>query len=197
MKESEKNNPEAMEAHHRVKNSFQNIISYINILLGANDALSKKDVQKVVNYIHSLSSIHNVLFDQIKWNESAAVVQIDRVLHDLVENQAAGDAVEYRSDGRMFVTPRRAATLSLVVNELVSNALKHGSGDTLVLLETTSPGLAKITVTNRVASANGAATPLSGLRLAGLLVKSDLHSELLTATHAAQFAASCTFRLLS
>ena len=116
------------EMHHRVKNSLQIVASILNLQTRqCPDPATQKILQENVARVLSIAAIHDILtqtetgFDQID-----SLVLLDRLRQNLqlfiphgkhVRIDVLGDAKPLESDV--------ASSVSLVVNELVTNALKH------------------------------------------------------------------------
>jgi len=169
-----------VETNHRVKNHLQKIISLLNYQARQRSGiLNQDDVKAIVSHIHGLASLHDVLSDEVKSDGDGTSVDAAEVLGRVI------DALASAQDGRIVrtelescrVTPRQASSLSVILNELVSNALKHGSGEILVGLRC-KDGKAVLTVQNE-----GSAFPTqaeldksdrTGLVLVKMLCQSDL-----------------------
>jgi PAS domain S-box-containing protein len=117
------------EIHHRVKNNLQIISSLLNLQSGSiNDALTRSKFQDSQNRIRSMALIHERLYR----SNDLASIDFAIYLQDL-----AGSLVQtYRRQAQSVVLKVEAEPLlldidtaipiGLIVNELVSNALKHG-----------------------------------------------------------------------
>ncbi|PHR49799.1 MAG: hypothetical protein COA32_01305 [Fluviicola sp.] len=115
------------EIHHRVKNNLQVIISLLRI---QSNELKKPDLKKsfdeAINRIMAMSLIHKKMYEK----ESLVNIDIMDYLTTLVEdlvvtNTTKNDVVyEVKADieriGSKTIVP-----LALIINELVSNSLKH------------------------------------------------------------------------
>lgn len=107
------------EGHHRAKNILQSIISYLNILVSGRDSLAKSEVDRVIRYVHVLASIHDVLHDQLMERNRLDVVRLDRVIQTLLSRYALGHNVAWNEIPAIVVRSARAASLSLLINEIV------------------------------------------------------------------------------
>ena len=116
------------EIHHRVKNNLQIISSLLNL-----QAESIKDdrvleiFQESQNRIQSMALIHEKLYQ----SEDLATVNFADYIHELVTNlwysyQVNLDAVTFTTNiEQVVLNIDKAIPCGLIVNELVSNALKH------------------------------------------------------------------------
>lgn len=120
------------EVHHRVKNNLQVIHSLLDL-----QALKSKDRELVgmlrdsQNRIRSMSLIHQTLYQ----SQNFAKVDFQRFLDELLPRltEAYGSSasqVRIRVEAHEVSLPiNEAIPCGLIVNELVSNALKHGFAD--------------------------------------------------------------------
>jgi PAS domain S-box-containing protein len=120
------------EVHHRVKNNLQVIHSLLDL-----QALKSKDRELVgmlrdsQNRIRSMSLIHQTLYQ----SQNFARVDFQRFLDELLPRltEAYGSSaslVDIQIEAHEVSLPiNEAIPCGLIVNELVSNALKHGFAD--------------------------------------------------------------------
>ena len=120
------------ETHHRVKNNLQ----IISALVEAHAASEKhevtvSDVEKIGHHVRGLAVIHDLLTHDTKADGTVQDISARDALNRLMphlrlitEPRAIRVAVE---DIRLPI--RQSAGLSVLVNELVSNAMKHGKGE--------------------------------------------------------------------
>ncbi len=120
------------EIHHRVKNNLQIVQSMLNL-----QSLFTKDEQVIEmfkeskNRIYSMALIHEKLYQ----SESLAKIDLPEYIHSLVSNLflsygASGKAIVPRiivEDVKLSIDT--IIPCALIINELVSNALKHAFGD--------------------------------------------------------------------
>ena len=116
------------EVHHRVKNNLQ-IVSSLLKLQASN--LADPDQQTVlnesVNRIHSMSLIHEMIFSSDEFNE----IEISSYIQKLVYSIFQGFRPEHVQVSLQFeiesdvVDVETAILCGLVINEMVTNALKH------------------------------------------------------------------------
>jgi PAS domain S-box-containing protein len=117
------------EIHHRVKNNLQIISSLLNLQSGSvSDALTRGQFQDSQNRIRSMALIHERLYR----SNDLASIDFSVYLHDL-----AGSLIQtYRREAQnvtlkldaepVLLDIDTAIPIGLIVNELVSNSLKHG-----------------------------------------------------------------------
>ena len=198
-----------LEIHHRVKNSFQIVISLLNMELRNKGKLERVDVERVVSYLQGLAVIHDMLTDQAKNRDADGLVDIAALIRNIALTiSPAIDRVQLNlleDDARMI--QRVASSLAVVVTELLLNAFKYGSEESveLILSTTQEKDKRRLTIRNRLMessknnsligeSSKGSGT---GHSLINFLVKTDLGSELVIKdspkTFEAEFLIPITF----
>jgi len=116
------------EAHHRIKNNLQAITDLLSLELGAlTDPRSAQPLRESIERIGAIALVH----DFLSRDQDLERVDVHRVLERLVPMVLSSsglhpEAVELELDAAPLSLPSKQATaLALVVNELVSNAVKH------------------------------------------------------------------------
>jgi PAS domain S-box-containing protein len=132
------------ETHHRVKNNLQVICALIE-LQGQNEEepVAVSELRRLSRHVQSLAVIHDLLTREVKTNGDADHIRLQAAMQELMP-LLQGTAGERRlrftvEDTRVSIG--QATALAVLVNELVSNALKHGAGDidlSLTVLEPTA-----------------------------------------------------------
>ncbi len=163
------------EVNHRVKNSLQMVASILNLEASATkDAAARASLKAATARVNAVAAIHASLYE----DEDVSSVQIDRYLERLKEHLHAslsgeGGGVRITLDvDPIRLATDKAVTLSLAVNELVTNSFKHAfepdkegtvtislrrNGDDLITLEVADDG------TNRATDRSDIRPPSSGL----------------------------------
>ncbi|MFA4876013.1 MAG: PAS domain S-box protein [Methanoregula sp.] len=120
------------EIHHRVKNNLQIIISLTNLQMRqTEDPVAKQIMAETQNRVRAMSLVHEKLY------RSESLSRIDfadytRFLATQLTSFYAVDTRRVRLDlamDRIMIDINTAVPLGLIMNELVSNALKHGFPD--------------------------------------------------------------------
>lgn len=120
------------ETHHRVKNNLQVVSALLEMQIDETpDAIPRVVVQESLQQIKTIAVVHDLL----SRDHTPGEVDIGQVLRNLLPLLAVGlqkesGAITIRLEGHPdpIYLPTKAATgLALVVNELISNAVKHGS----------------------------------------------------------------------
>ncbi|WP_075981273.1 sensor histidine kinase [Bacillus massilinigeriensis] len=115
------------EIHHRVKNNLQTIASLLRLQMRRSQSAEVERIfRESINRIMSISIIHEVLsqdgLDEVDCKEifefmTKGIVHSMRFQEQIIRVNVHGDS--------LFLNPRNASTLALVVNELVQNAMNH------------------------------------------------------------------------
>lgn len=172
-----------IETHHRVKNNLQVISAMIDMQANAHiDAVPVDELYRLGRQVRTLAAVHDLLTEQAKVGAPEETISARAVLEKL-----AG-LLQQTTDGRRIqsdledagLTSRQATSLALIVNELVSNALKHGHGDVAIALQA-KDGLAEVTVTDDgpgfPPDFDPAKSANTGLELVNTLARWDLRGE--------------------
>ncbi len=116
------------EMHHRVKNSLQTIASLLRLQLrmGKFDS-PKAALTQSINRIQSIAAVHELLssdnLDNVSVKKLADSI-LSATAHGLIPE---GCEVKMGVEGKDFMLPSGHATyVSLVLNELIQNAVEHG-----------------------------------------------------------------------
>jgi two-component sensor histidine kinase len=119
------------EMHHRIKNNLQTIAMLMQMQVYETDLpATRHALETNIHRIRSIASVHEVLSEK-----GFRLVDVRDVIERITRETAAtmitpAQEVEIHVHGRMMQLPSRPATsLTLVVNELVQNALEHGFAD--------------------------------------------------------------------
>lgn len=116
------------EIHHRVKNNLQIITSLLNMQSRyLNDDKSKEIVNESKNRIKSMSLIHQKLYQQ----KNITGVETKIYFTELIEELLLSYGIDSESNikleiDNLILDVDTAIPLGLIINELVSNAFKHG-----------------------------------------------------------------------
>jgi PAS domain S-box-containing protein len=117
------------EIHHRVKNNLQIICSLINLQIGksGDSRADGSGLQDMENRVRSMAFVHELLYqsDEFAAIDFAAYV---RQLSDYLLQAYEAAAARVRLDLTLDQVPipiDKAIPCGLIINELISNALKH------------------------------------------------------------------------
>lgn len=117
------------EIHHRVKNNLQVVSSLLNISeRKISDEKAKQPFRDSVNRINSMGLIHSLLYQNEDYSNINLKKYVDELTRMLLESfqfkypQACVDL----NVGLVKLDMDRAIEIGLIINELVTNSLKHG-----------------------------------------------------------------------
>jgi PAS domain S-box-containing protein len=171
-----------VESHHRIKNNLQNVVSLLNLKVRKEGKLSQDEVKSLSAHIQGLAVLHDLLVDQARDEGDTSFVTLDKIFEKVIgvlTRVGANREIKCSFDV-CYVTPRQAASLTVILNELVSNALKHGTGTIAITLEN-KDDRGVLTVKNKGSQFPtdlGVRTPsTTGLTLIKLLCSTDLSTE--------------------
>ncbi len=114
------------ELHHRVKNNLQLILSITRLQQSiSKDIQVKKELEKLQGRIKSIAKTHEILCD----NDDISSVNMDEYIGSLceeIENSLIYDSIEINLNiNEVYLPLREAIYVGLVINELITNSIKH------------------------------------------------------------------------
>ena len=119
------------ETHHRVKNNLQIISAMVDIqLMDEKPTISVEEFRRLGSHVRTLAAVHDILTKESKESVSQQTISLREVLAQLLpihQQTAPRCQIEARVDD-VSLSGRLGTSLALVVNELISNAIKHGKG---------------------------------------------------------------------
>ncbi|WP_051855817.1 sensor histidine kinase [Thioclava atlantica] len=116
------------EVNHRIKNSLQLVASILNTdARRAGEGEVRARLEGAARRVYAVTSVHEMLYR----SNALSTVAFGNYLQQLCDHLAEGDAgsagVEVRSNPVAVDLPAdKAIPLALIVNELATNAIKHG-----------------------------------------------------------------------
>jgi len=172
------------EIHHRVKNNLQTVSALLRLQSRrVEDPTASSALEEAVRRVASIALVHETLS-----NQSSEFVEFDSVLDQIVKNaiSLSTHPIKYEKLGEFGSFDSKVATaLSLVIAELIQNALEHGltgTGDLLQVSITASGGDYTVCVSD-----NGVGLPVDfnleesanlGLQIVNTLTKNELAGEI-------------------
>jgi|CXWL01.1.fsa_nt_gi PAS domain S-box-containing protein len=144
------------EVHHRVKNNLQVITSLLRLEAGRSAEPATRAVLKDMRgRIHSMALLHEMLYRTANFARVELADYLRQLATQLVRGQnAAPGAVSLSLDLKpVEVDIDRAIPAALIVNELLSNSLKHAfpegrAGEVRLALDVDSAGLVRLCVSD-------------------------------------------------
>ncbi|HLV79771.1 MAG TPA: histidine kinase dimerization/phosphoacceptor domain -containing protein, partial [Chthonomonadaceae bacterium] len=127
------------ESHHRIKNNLQILSAMVDMQRNnAQESVPKSELERLGIHILTLASLHDMLTSESKVStESLDIVSLKTALEKLVpmlQTAAGGRRIVIRMEEEIVLPLKQGGSFILLVNELVSNAIKHGKGDVEVHL---------------------------------------------------------------
>jgi two-component sensor histidine kinase len=187
------------EIHHRVKNNLQTVSALLRLQSRRiEDPTASAALDEAVRRVASIAMVHETLS-----NQSGDFVEFDSILDQIVKSaiNLSPREIKYQKVGEFGAFDSKVATaLSLVVAELIQNALEHGladSGDLLQISVNYEGKNYNVSVVN-----NGAGLPSDfniessanlGLQIANTLTKNELAGEIKLSSDGSQTTAVVTF----
>lgn len=115
------------EIHHRVKNNFSMVTSLLRLQFGDfTDEHVRRAVGASIERISSMSLVHQFLYQSDTQSSIDFHSFVDHVIEELIASYGTGGNVDIVRDiGDVSVGINIAAPVSLIINELVTNALKY------------------------------------------------------------------------
>lgn len=119
------------EIHHRVKNSLQIISSLLSLQAAeVDDEDIVERYRESENRIHTIALIHESLYQSTDISSVNFKNYVDILMEDMIHSYHAGDNIKTTLKlGDYNLGIETAIPVGLIINELVSNALKHAFKD--------------------------------------------------------------------
>jgi two-component sensor histidine kinase len=173
------------EMHHRVKNNLQQVASLLRLQM---HYAGRRSVEQVLteslNRILAIASVHELLA-----REDLDIISVKKVAVQILQATqqaiiAPGKHIAMSIEGPDILLPSAQATsVSLILNELVQNAVEHGFGEgadegTILIALAEDAKAMTLTVTNDgtpiIAGFDVRRSDSLGLQIVGSLVSGDL-----------------------
>jgi two-component sensor histidine kinase len=177
------------EMHHRIKNNLQSIASLLELeMLERCPSPEAQDcLQKSVNRVKSIAAVHQLLSEQS--TSFTNVKDLARSLATITARSLVEPGKEVIISVRgpeIYLNSHKATSLALILNELLSNAVKHGlakrhSGSIDIAFTTDARGVTIVVKDDGVGLPAGfdmANSVHLGLQIARNLAESDLGGSL-------------------
>jgi two-component sensor histidine kinase len=121
-----------IETHHRVKNNLQVIAAMIDMrTMDDETTVSMEEIRRLGAYVQTMAAVHDILTHESKEEAGIETVSAKVILSKLLplmQQTGSGRNIEYEL-ADVPLTPKQGTSLALLVNELISNAIKHGKGE--------------------------------------------------------------------
>jgi PAS domain S-box-containing protein len=120
------------ETHHRVKNNLQVVSALVDIQSMIHDTdVPTSELVRIGQHVRSLAAIHDLLTHDAKSNSTSDSILTKAVmdkLAPLLRSVVGERSIRFEVED-MALAQKQGTSLAVLVNELVSNAVKHGSGE--------------------------------------------------------------------
>jgi two-component sensor histidine kinase len=124
-KELKQNELLLKELHHRVKNNMQFITSLYALKLNDNnDEFIQEKLYDVERKIHAMSIVHQMLYNQKNLVNIDAKEYFEKILQN-IKHSFELENITFELDINVLLETEEAIYCGLIVNELVTNAIKH------------------------------------------------------------------------
>lgn len=119
------------EIHHRVKNNLQVIISLLRIQSSKlKSQESIRSFNDAITRIMTMSLIHKKMYEKESLVDIDIVDYINTLVEDLIITNVTKDEILYKVNADIeHIGSKTVVPLALIINELVSNSLKHAFED--------------------------------------------------------------------
>ena len=125
------------ETHHRIKNNLQVVSALVDIQIGEiGGTVSDDHLKRINQHIRALANIHDLLTQQVKEDAAVDYLGMRAVLGRLIPmlQETSGGRRIKAEIADVLLPADKASSLSLLVSECVSNAIKHAKGEVEVTL---------------------------------------------------------------
>ncbi|MDX1933355.1 MAG: PAS domain-containing protein [Capsulimonadales bacterium] len=129
------------ESHHRIKNNLQTLAALAEMQSFHQDnTVPREAFERLCQHIRTLASLHDLLTLEIREFREVETVSVRNALNRLTDllSSVTGNRTVLVDSEEARLPLKQAGSFSLLVNELVSNAVKHGAGDIRIRLRTTA-----------------------------------------------------------
>ena len=119
------------ESSHRIKNSLQVLAAMVDLqLMEDTDQIPAEEFRRLSSQIRTLSAVNDMITLGTKVDATNTLISSQSALGTLLKmlrETSGGSTLQYHIDDTML-SIKIITSLSLLINELVSNAIKHGNG---------------------------------------------------------------------
>lgn len=120
------------ETHHRVKNSLAQVSGLLQLqMMEVNDEKYSQLIKDATNRIHSMSLIHQALYDTEEYSNISLEEYLQKlctIIHRSFNDKENGIAMNFKLS-KCSAGSQQATTLGLITTEILINAYKHAFKD--------------------------------------------------------------------
>lgn len=120
------------EMHHRIKNNLQIVYSITEMRLPeGTDMVPAQELRELGMHIRTLAALHDMLTQKAKAEGEPEIISAKALLDKLLPllQQSTGSHRFHIQVEDIPLTAKQGTSLTLLVNELVTNAVKHGHNE--------------------------------------------------------------------
>jgi len=132
------------EVHHRVRNSLQLVHTVLTLQAGeAEDDAARQMLDISAMRVMTIAAVHERLYQGERFDVvemRGYLLGLIEALHGSLAELAPGRSVALLAEPGAFWPPQRAQVLGMVLAELVTNALRYGSGEIRIRFGTAADG---------------------------------------------------------
>ncbi|MDZ7807699.1 MAG: PAS domain S-box protein [Gracilimonas sp.] len=116
-----------MEIHHRVKNNLAVVSGLLQLqAFGTDDEMLSQKLNDSVSRIKTMASIHELLYNSNSFSRVAADKIIEKLITEIAQTYQPKISLTTKFDlQNIELNINQAIPLSLIINEVVTNILKH------------------------------------------------------------------------
>lgn len=137
------------EAQHRIKNNLQMLSALVELQLpSTGETVPISELKRIGHHIRTLAALHDLMSVDSPIQAGRDTISLKAALETLVpmlQATSGGRKIHLVAE-EMTISLRQGSSLTLLVNELVSNALKHGQGEITVGLTLLPGAMAQLAV---------------------------------------------------
>ena len=136
------------ETYHRVKNNLQVVAALVSMQIEEGSAtVPMQELERLNQHIQALAGINDLLTQQARQEGEASSLSSEAILEKLLAMIPAtvGQRRIHCDVETIPLSIRQGTSLALLINELISNAVKHGKGAIELTLRA-SEGMARLEV---------------------------------------------------
>lgn len=119
------------EVHHRVKNNMAIITGLLNLQAGStNNEEAKNLINESKNRVHSMSLVHTMLYRTGDLNKIRLDKYASSLCNELLKSLESGKKIKLIENyADVDLTINKAIPIGLILNEVVTNSIKHAFPD--------------------------------------------------------------------
>ena len=126
------------EVHHRVKNNLQLVSSLLSL---KSKTLKNKKIKQILlestDRIKSMSLVHQRLYEKGTYTEVEFQTYSSQIIENLISSYKSGANTCFEINTNENIDIDFAITLGLILNEIITNTLKHNPGQKNLKIELT------------------------------------------------------------